>query len=213
MNRYIVILLLTGLFSLGAQAKSMVEIWNAMPDSILPYIDRNHRLEMTEFIGMGLKGDVDNSLQGKSEMDTITADYIHLTLNENTVMQLKKLPYAHGDSIVCVVTTWSAPEGESQVRFFSQDWQPVSLGQPLTQHRLDSLAGKMLVRPDTMSADRFDQLREKINFTMVKASLFEDSNDLELSLSVPLLSEDDKKDIQSILRLMNLKWTGENYNI
>ena len=51
---------ITLLVSLSSMAKSMVEIWSSIPDSVIPYIDRTHRLEMTDFIKMGLKGDVNH---------------------------------------------------------------------------------------------------------------------------------------------------------
>jgi hypothetical protein len=92
------LLLLLFLQALSISAKSMLEIWKSMPDSMLPYIDRNHRQEMTDFIAMGLKGDVDNLLQGKSIMDTLTQSYIHVTLNESAIMQLRRLPFKGGDS-------------------------------------------------------------------------------------------------------------------
>ena len=90
MKKYILLsLLCVQVFTLSS--KSMVEIWKTMPDSLLMLVDRTQRLEMPNFISMGLKGEVTNTLQGKSRMDTLTANYIHLTLTKSSSMQIKRL--------------------------------------------------------------------------------------------------------------------------
>ena len=76
--RKLLVLSLFTLCTLTVGAKSMVDIWKAIPDSLMPYIDRKHRTEMVEFIRMGLKGDVDNLLGSKSTMDSLTSNFIQV---------------------------------------------------------------------------------------------------------------------------------------
>lgn len=102
---------------------------------------------MTSFIDMGLKGDVDNQLGSKSVMDTITNDYIHLTLSAQLSMAIKRLAVAGGDSVLCVVRTWSAPEKESSALLYDQNWNLIG---EAVEHSSD-LKQQLLVRPDTLS--------------------------------------------------------------
>ncbi len=211
MKKNIVLLLLL-LQALSMSAKSMVEIWKSMPDSLLPYIDRTHRQEMTDFIAMGLKGDVDNSLQGKSVMDTLTQSYIHVTLNKSASLQLRRLPIRGGDSIVCVVRTWLGPGKESDVSFYDQNWQMLDAHSMFGDLSLENLAPALLVRPDTMSQARFEELVAKIDPLMVSARLFVDSDDLEVSLSLPEYNYAIMNELNAIVRLTRLKWNGEIFN-
>jgi hypothetical protein len=197
--------------TVAVQGRSMTDIWNAMPDSIIPYLDKNHRLEMTEFIKMGLSGDVDNQLGGKSDMDTLTADYIHVVLNEAAEMHLRRLPMPEGDSILCMVRSWKGPAEESQIYFFSQDWQPLDIANPLDRKSLDSTAAQLLVKPDTMTSERFAQLKQLLQPRLVAARLFADSDELELGLSMPFAFTDEKKDLQAITPKKRWRWTGGQF--
>lgn len=196
------------ILSLGAHAKSMEEIWGCIPDSIIPYIDRAHRVQMTEYIRMGLKGDVDNSLAGKSVIDTLTADYIHLTLNESAIMELKKLPWNDSDSLLCVVTTWKGPAEESTVRFYSQDWKAINLPNAFNGKNFANLADNLTQKPDTMDEKRFSELRSMIDPVIVGAHLSPSNNQLKVRLALPLLSGDDKTAVESIMHEVVLSWNG-----
>jgi hypothetical protein len=192
--------------ALQCPARSIVEIWNSMPDSLLPYVDKNHRLEMTEFIQMGLSGDVDNQLGGKSDMDTLTADYLHVILNESSEMHLRRMPMPQGDSILCMVRTWKGPAPESAIYFFTQDWKRLNIEQPLDSAHIASTEQWLLAKPDTMTAERFAELKEKLSPRMVSARLFVDSNDLEVRLSMPFAYTDDKDELERITPPKRFRW-------
>lgn len=196
------------LFALNIPAKSMVEIWEALPDTMLPYMDRNHRLEMTEFLNMGLKGRVDHSLQGQSTMDTITSNYIHLTLNEAVDVHIKRLAYHDGDSILCVVKTWSAPDKESDIYFYTQDWRILDIPNPLEVYRT---AEPGLARPDSMAPDEWDALASKVNFVLTGAALSPSNDNLQVFQSVPLLSIEDRDRIRPLLMSVSLKWNSRTF--
>lgn len=188
------------LTAICANARSMKELWASIPDSLVPYVDKIHRLEMTDFIGMGLKGDVDNIMGSKSVMDTITNNFIHVTLSEASTLQVKRLPAAEGDSIICVVRTWKAPESESYVSFYDQQWQRLD-----KSLELKAYIPQLLSRPDTMSVDNYNKLLENVDFTMVNASFSPDSDDLTLSLSVPVADKDKAKQLRHIVKSITLK--------
>lgn len=193
--------------SLNISAKSMVEIWESLPDTLLPYIDRNHRLEMTEFLNMRLKGEVEHSLRGQSVMDTITSNYIHLTLNEAVDMHIKRLAYHDGDSVLCVVKTWSAPEKESDVYFYTQDWQRLNIPNPLELYRKEL----RISRPDSMSVDEWDALASKVSFVLTGAALSASHDNLQVFQSAPLLSIEDRDKICPLLMSVSLKWNGRAF--
>lgn len=205
-------LLLTLLLILSAvagNAKSMKELWTTIPDSLVTCIDKNHRLEMTDFIGMGLKADVDNIMGGKSVMDTLTDNFIQVKLSDASTMQIKRLPITGGDSILCIVKTWNAPEGESSIAFYDEQWQRID--NRMSQKSFDDYKGQLVVRPDTMSETNYNKLLADIDFTMVKASLNPSDYNLVLSLSAPV--EDKKKAdaLKVILEPKTLSWTDGKY--
>lgn len=197
------------LTALTSNAKSMKELWASIPDSLVPCVDKNHRLEMTDFIGMGLKADVDNIMGGKSVMDTLTANFIQVKLSEASTMQIKRLPVAGSDSILCVVKTWNAPEGESTVAFYNEQWERID--NRFSQKDLSSYKSQLIARPDTMSESNYEKLLENIDFTMVKAVVTPSSDNISLTLVAPIEDKKKAEELKAVLKPKTLTWTDGRY--
>ena len=211
MMKRLIITMLCVIFALSNHAKSMSEIWADLPCSVIPYLDQAHRMQMMQYVRMGLQGDVDHSLAGKSVMDTLTTDYIHVTLNESVVMELKRLSQSGADSLLCVVTTWKGPAEESAVRFFSQDWQALDLSNAFDGKEIADLADEMMQKPDTMDDKRFAELRSMIDPVMIGVRLSPANDQMQVRLAMPLLCTDDKKAVDAITHEMVLSWNGDAF--
>ena len=153
--RKLLVLSLFTLCTLTVGAKSMVDIWKAIPDSLMPYIERKHRTEMVEFIRMGLKGDFDNLLGSKSTMDSLTSNFIQVRASEAMMMQIKRLPRQGSDSILCVVRTWFGPVKSSRVQLYTENWKPIEQN-ALGNRSLDSMLPMFISRPEGMSEEKFN---------------------------------------------------------
>ena len=198
--RYIALLcLLLAGQSIGA--KSMKDLLVSMPDSLAPYLDKNLRLEFAELQEMGVKAEVKNLLGETSVMDTLTADFLQIRLSQASTLQMKRLPGASsGDSLVCVVKTLAAPEKESELYLFSQDWKPLP-----DAVNLQDFSESLIQKPDTMSEARFLELRAMVEPRMVNALLLPDEDYLVVRLALPLLSAEDKAAVSAIKIQKKLK--------
>lgn len=84
-------MLLMLLMVLGSQAqeKLMAELFKAMPDSLLPYLSTNNRLDMIDFMEAKMKAEVTNLLEGKSEMTALTHDSLSIRMNDVLRIDMK----------------------------------------------------------------------------------------------------------------------------
>ena len=55
--------------TLASSAKSIKELWIAMPDSMIPYLTRDMRAEL---VGSDETKEIGNALGGKTSIDTLT---------------------------------------------------------------------------------------------------------------------------------------------
>lgn len=212
MNKIKLIMICASLFlvSTGVGAKSMKDLLVSMPDSLVPYLDQNLRQELPELQEMGVKAEVKNLLDENSVMDTLTADFLQLRLSKVTTLQMKKLPAAN-DSLICVVKTFAGPEKESQVMLFDQEWNAKDVQTLFDGKSLQQLAGSLVQKPDTMSQERFVELKKMIEPQMVSALLLQHDNSIVVRLSLPLLSADDKKAVNVIKLQRKFNWDGKTF--
>ena len=104
--------------------KNMSEIFSAMPDSIIPYLTKNNRLDCIDFKANNMKAVVENAFGSKSELKTLTDDFLMMQLNETTTLQLKLLP-TPSDTLLCMVMTYVLPEPDSHLSIYNTDWREI----------------------------------------------------------------------------------------
>lgn len=210
MNRKKIFTVLCALVvALAVQAKSLRELWVSMPDSLVPVLTQNMRVEFTELQDMKVKAEVTTSLGDTSVMDTLTNDFMQIRLSRVCTLRLKKLPQTGGDSIICMVRTLAAPEKESEVMFFDQQWQQLEMTHCFDGEDIQGVCESLLQRPDTMSVSRFEELKAMIEPRMMSALLMQHENAIAFRLALPLLSAEDKKLINAIKVQRKFNWNGK----
>lgn len=184
----------------SAQEVKMKDVFSNAPDSIFPYLTRNNRLDMIDFRESSMKAEVANVLEGKSVLDTLTADYLHLTLNASTIVEMKLLSSSRllddtTKTIVCISTTYCGTE--SNVEFYTSKWHRL----PMT---LDYDRSSLIARPDTMSLDNYAELVRLAGNYSVVAKLSPLTTDIELSPAFSNVSNDEGKRLEAIKRKISL---------
>lgn len=203
---YTLLLAVLAVLPYTVSAKSMKDLLVSMPDEVMPYLDKNMRLEFAELQEMGVVAEVKNSLGWMSVMDTLTADYVQIKMSKTATLQMKRLPVENGDSVICLVKTFSLPEKESELYLYDQSWNRLPL-----DLNIQSLAESLIQKPDTMSESRFSELKKMIEPKMVSAVLLQHEDGLVIRLSLPLLSADDKKQVSAIKLQRKFKWNGKTF--
>ncbi len=209
---YIMVLFCLLASAFTAEGKSLKELWHTMPDSLAPSLNRNLRIEMTDLQDMKVKAEVTNLLGDTSILDTLTSNFAQVRVNKSCTIQLKMLPTANGDSIVCMVKTLAAPERESEVFLYDQEWHAQDMSQAFGGKSIDTLPGTLIQKPDTMSEERFEELQKMIEPRMMSALLFKHEDAIVFCLSLPLLSNEEKKHTRAIRLQRKLKWNGIIFN-
>ncbi|WP_315320731.1 DUF3256 family protein [Prevotella aurantiaca] len=192
------ILLLVSFSMLPLNAQNMRQIWLEMPDSIIPYLNRSLRTELADYVTMGMKPEVMNTLQDSTHIEQLTDNYILVHLNHSSRLEIKSLD----ESTIAMVQTWCGPIAESKLQLFSNNWEvkPIELDIMPT-----------FIKPDTMSQQRYNDLLDMANITMGEIQLSAKDNSLTIKYSVPLLSPTDKKEMQAILRQRKFNWNGKTF--
>lgn len=119
-------------FHAYAQDKSMAELFKMMPDSILPYLSENNRLDMVDFMEAHMKAEVTNLLEGKSEMKALTADSLSIRMSESLKVDMKVVklnePIDSCKQVICLTKTYQIKENqtESVMVTYSSVWRKLS---------------------------------------------------------------------------------------
>ena len=187
----------------------MRDVWLSMPDSILPYLNKNLRTEHVDFVDMHVKSEVKNLLHENGVLDTLTNDFAAYYLPQSSTLEMKLLTKTDSTQVICMVKTVKAPEAESEIRFFDTLWKPIAtdFGLPLHVSEGDILK-QFTNKPSDMIDNRFEELSKMIDPVMLSASLDVSSPVITLRLSTPVLTKQEKDDVSVIAKQISFKWDG-----
>lgn len=123
-------IILSGLILLSTvstQAQKMQDILKTMPDSIIPLLTHNDRLDFLDYAAANTHAELTNRLGGKSQLTIIDESYARFQLTTLADIQLKQLPTG-GGYIICVVNTRTFESmADSNITFYNKDWQKLPL--------------------------------------------------------------------------------------
>lgn len=116
----------------GTEGSSISELFKAMPDSLLPYLTTNNRLDMLDFMEAKMKAEVTNLLDGKSEMTALTHDSLSIRMNGVLNIDMKVInvaePVDSSTQVIRVVRTYRLNENQTEriVDVYSSVWRKLS---------------------------------------------------------------------------------------
>ena len=120
-------------------AQSLKEVFKQMPDSLMPYLSANNRLDFIDFMDSNMKAEVTNLTGGTSEMTALTDDSLSIRMSDalRVDMLLFDLdePVDTIRQVIVFVETFLSDSiyGESVSKTFSLDWQPVTRDIPFNE--------------------------------------------------------------------------------
>lgn len=182
-----------------------------MPDSMIPYLNYNQRIELLDFINLNVKSEVRNLLGDSTVLDTLSTDYLHLTASPSMVIELKMLPCTHADSILCMIKTLSSPELESTIEFYDKDWNRLPSETMFDGASLDSIRSGLALSLSAISDEKGIRLINVPDPILMYTTLNPSTNEILFQLSIPLTNEEEKKEIKGNILPKKLKWAGKMF--
>jgi len=182
-----------------------------MPDALLPYLDASIRTAMVEQYDITQKADnkaelntgVANRLRGTSTLDTLTANYLRLRLNERATWEMKLIATDGDNFVIATSMTVFGDSPESKVSLFSSDWK----------HLSDTIfTEQSLAKPEEMSSEEYQKLTDGLSLVLWEAHFSPDNDDLTLSPSLLFVPSDEKERYKALKMQKSLKFDGNIFN-
>lgn len=207
---FLLLLCFAGILHVGAQQVSMRDVFSHMPDSLLPYLSQNNRLDLIDFAESEMAAEITNTFDERVKLSKLTSDYLKLELSKASSVEMRLLPSTEllsdtTKTIVCLVTSFGETTPFSTITFYTSKWTPLPLEDPITANK-----DKLIVRPDTMSIKTFNDLKDAFLPLYVSASLSETGNTLVLKASPQsrIHADDADKPINDIIKPVSIEWDG-----
>jgi len=215
--------------SCAAAQPLMRDVFAAMPDSVLPMVTKNNRLDCIDFIENNMQARVRNKVDSYVTLEALTADYARFRTSDVSFMEMKLLPLdtVPSDSlgsgfVLCVVTTVESGEdgterriADSNIRFLNADWSTLPADSPITTASIlqqrDGDAFFTVAPADSLRNAAAEARRSLTSFHPVQMTLAPEDLTLTLIMQTGYLATEERKAIKDCLRPVTMRWNGRNF--
>ena len=189
------ILLLFVLFLVAASSSAqlkMRDVFAQLPDSVLPLMTLNNRLDCIDFIENNMEARVKNKFNDQVVLEALTGDYLSIRTSESSMVEMKFIPQGN-DTLICVNRTYLGPVEDSDVRLYGMDWHFVRVVQrPEVKEFLKSKDSILPWTPEM--ADTIAMIHAEADFLpLMKASLSKEGTQIVWTLQTQEFCKEIKK--------------------
>lgn len=138
---------------------AMSKYFLTMPDDVIPLLSTVNRADFIDFWASHMKAEVTNKLQGTSEMDMLSSDYLHIKIGNSSEVAIKLVPIKK-DTVICMSYTVHAPLADSHIELYNLQWERLLTRQFIEEPKLTDF----FIQPnDTVSATEKQKFRMAIS--------------------------------------------------
>lgn len=214
-------------------AQSIKDYYMHMPDSVLPYLTNVNKADMPDFINSKMAAKVKNRFQEITEMTQFTDDFLEIKTSPSSSFQFKLLPKADSTRIIVLITSVKAPISDSQVSFYTTEWQKLPMSSFLSlpdvedfvlnvgeSRKFSSLDSCDIFSndenyPDTISEDLYAQVVRELNKALLYSLSFcpEDLSMRVYLTSPGYLNKEIRKVVESCIKKdpILLRWKDDKF--
>jgi hypothetical protein len=191
-----------------AYCQDMASIIRQMPDSIIPTLTKNNRLDFIDYMNSNMKAEVQNHFNKKSEMTVLTSDYARIRTTEKSDVTIKLLT-SGTDTTICLINTYTSSTSDSRIKFYTTKWEQLNPSQYITLPQSD----EFFTHPANITDEEYQNLRNKADITFLKAEFENNSSNLIITYTTPsYMSDEDSIATAPLLRpTIKMKWQGNKF--
>ena len=159
MRKYLVSCLLVFFVCVcSAQEQTLRDVFRQIPDSLMPSLSQNNRLDFIDFMDSNMKASVRNLLGGTSEMTALTDDSLSVRMSDALRIDMLLLTLDEPVDTIRQVVVFAesfltdSVYQETELKFYTPDWQLITRDLPLNdvqRTRIESLNLQNILKWDS----------------------------------------------------------------
>ena len=130
--------------------QSLKDFFLNMPQQLCPSLSEYNRLEIVDNQKNGKPMQTRNLFKTLSEMKTLTNQYAHLVISQNSEKEMMLLTKNDSTQMIMIISTiLSDSVADSSVSFYTTDWQPMQASNYIDEPTSDDFR-KISINPSTL---------------------------------------------------------------
>lgn len=203
----IIFVLIMSMALVSAKSADIRTLFVEMPDSIMPLLVKNNRLDMLDYMDIGMSAKVKNKLGGESEMTLLKDDMISISMTDVTEYDIKLFYGKDSLVTIAVIETVCGGYCDSDVTFYNDKWQPLDKQKLISMPLLDDFLDKKLMK-QSENKTAIDEMYYRM--MMIDSAPESDVITFTLTTTDAILDEEIRDSIFKTTSI-NYRWNGKKF--
>jgi len=180
-----------------SKAQDVADFFVRMPNEYILQLEEAWRKDLIDLYKSGKTATLDNTINGKSTLLRLSADYLLLQSTERSTVEIKLLPLINNTNIACVVTTVHAPVADSRVDFYTMDWKLL----PADDLWIPATIARFVSDSADRRSESFAEAMSLLDMELIRYRLNEENTTLTAEFTTPdYLSASEREKVKPFLK-------------
>ena len=191
----------------SAKSADIKNLFVEMPDSIMPLLVKNNRLDMLDYMDIGMSAKVKNKLGGESEMTLLKDDMISISMTDVTEYDIKLFYGKDSLVTIAVIETVKGGYSDSNISFYNTKWEKLTTTNLIKMPVLEDFINKKSLRNEENK-----KLLDELIYRMFVVDVAPDTNTLSVAFSSAeyIIDEDVRNSIFARYSII-YRWNGKKF--
>lgn len=203
----IIVALMMSVVLVSAKSADIKNLFVEMPDSIMPLLVKNNRLDMLDYMDIGMSAKVKNKLGGESEMTLLKDDMISISMTDVTEYDIKLFYGKDSLVTIAVIETVKGGYSDSNISFYNTKWEKLNTTNLIKMPVLEDFINKKSLRNEENK-----KLLDELIYRMFVVDVAPDTNTLSVAFSSAeyIIDEDVRNSIFARYSII-YRWNGNKF--
>lgn len=203
----IIFVLIMSMALVSAKSADIRTLFVEMPDSIMPLLVKNNRLDMLDYMDIGMSAKVKNKLGGESEMTLLKDDMISISMTDVTEYDIKLFYGKDSLVTIAVIETVCGGYCDSDVTFYNDKWQPLDKQKLILMPLFNDFLDKKLMK-QSKNKTAIDEMYYRM--MMIDSAPESDVITFTLTTTDAILDEEIRTSIFKTTSI-SYRWNGKKF--
>lgn len=203
----IIVALMMSVVLVSAKSADIKNLFVEMPDSIMPLLVKNNRLDMLDYMDIGMSAKVKNKLGGESEMTLLKDDMISISMTDVTEYDIKLFYGKDSLVTIAVIETVKGGYSDSNISFYNTKWEKLNTTNLIKMPVLEDFINKKSLRNEENK-----KLLDELIYRMFVVDVAPDTNTLSVVFSSAeyIIDKDVRNSIFARYSII-YRWNGKKF--
>lgn len=203
----IIFVLIMSMALVSAKSADIRTLFVEMPDSIMPLLTKNNKLDCLDYLDIDMPSNVTNRFGGNSQLKFVKEDMLSVQMTSVSDVDLKLLYDKDSTLTIVLVETMCGGYCDSKISFYNEKWEKLNCEDIIELPVVEDFVNRKLLKQE-----EYAKLLAELLYRMFTIDLNPGSDILKVRFSASAaIVDEEKREQLFVVDEICYRWNGKKF--